>query len=188
MEKETDEALMLRYQAGDAAAFEVLYRRHKTPLYRYMMRNCKDKAISEELYQDVWTNLIKARERYEPKAKFTTLLYRMAHNRLVDYYRRQGTQSLVNVDENETSVEELPHNSQVSAEQSIDNIRALDCLLLLIDALPDEQRQVFLLRQEAALSIQEIASCIGINSETAKSRLRYAMKKLKEGLSEYESG
>src|SRR5690349_7212789 len=90
-ETETDETLMTLYRAGDALAFETLYARHKAPLYRYFLRQCGVAATAEELYQDVWMNLIRARERYEPRAKFTTYLYRLAHNRLVDYYRRQSS-------------------------------------------------------------------------------------------------
>ena len=83
-----DEELMNRYRDGDAHAFEVLYTRHKGPLYRYLLRQCGAAALAEELFQDVWMKLIRARERYETRAKFTTYLYHLAHNRLIDHYRR----------------------------------------------------------------------------------------------------
>ena len=87
----SDEDLMLGYRNGDAAAFEVLYIRHKGALYRYLLRQCRIAAVAEELLRDVWLNLVRARERYEVRAKFTTYLFRLAHNRLIDYYRRQST-------------------------------------------------------------------------------------------------
>ena len=85
-----DEELMNRYRDGDAHAFEVLYTRHKGPLYRYLLRQCGAAALAEELFQDVWMKLIRARERYEARAKFTTYLYHLAHNRLIDHYRHAG--------------------------------------------------------------------------------------------------
>ena len=86
-----DEELMSRYRFGDAGAFEVLYKRHKGPLYRYLLRQCGAAAQAEELFQDVWFKVIRARERYEARAKFTTYLYHLAHNRLIDHYRRART-------------------------------------------------------------------------------------------------
>ena len=79
---------MLCYRDGDAGAFDALYARHKGGLYRYLLRQCREPAAAEELFQDVWMNLIRARARYTVQAKFTTYLYRLAHNRLIDHYRK----------------------------------------------------------------------------------------------------
>ena len=87
---ETDEALMLAYGSGDAGAFERLYARHKGPLYRYVLRSVKARGEAEELFQDIWMKVIEARARYQPKAKFTTWLYTVAHNRMVDHWRSRG--------------------------------------------------------------------------------------------------
>ena len=75
--------------AGDPDAFDDLYRRHKGPLYRYMLRQCGDRAAAEELFQDVWLNVIRARATYTVMSRFVTYLYRFAHNRLIDHYRRR---------------------------------------------------------------------------------------------------
>src|SRR5512135_83619 len=83
-----DEQLMVRYRDGDAGAFDVLYRRHKGGLFRYLLRLSKNQGIAEELFQDVWSNIIRSRERYQPTAKFTTFLYQVAHNRMIDHIRR----------------------------------------------------------------------------------------------------
>ena len=88
--EDSDEALMLRYRNGDARAFERLYERHKGALFRYFLRQCSQRAVAEELFQDVWTSLVRSRDRYRVRAKFTTLLYRMAHNRIIDH-RRSST-------------------------------------------------------------------------------------------------
>ena len=89
MEK-TDEQLMEQYRDGNARAFDVLYERHKGGIYRYLLRQCNNAATAEELFQDVWMNLVRSRQRYTIQAKFTTYLYRMAHNRLIDYYRKSS--------------------------------------------------------------------------------------------------
>lgn len=184
----SDEELMLRYKAGDAASFETLYQRHKAGLYRYILRQCKNESIAEELYQDVWMNLIKARERYEVKAKFTTWLYQMAHNRVIDNYRRQQNMAGQNQADAELDADETPARTQDQPEQRTALTAQIDRLLGLIDALPEEQKQAFLLREEAGMSINEIAETCGVKPETAKSRLRYAVNKLREGLNEYEPG
>ncbi|HSO79887.1 MAG TPA: sigma-70 family RNA polymerase sigma factor, partial [Chromatiaceae bacterium] len=88
MPESSDEQLMLAYRNGDAEAFAILYHRHRGPLYRYLLQGCANPATAEELFQDVWTNLIRVRETYRVEARFTTWLYRLAHNRLVDHYRR----------------------------------------------------------------------------------------------------
>jgi RNA polymerase sigma factor (sigma-70 family) len=87
---DTDEDLMLRYRDGDAAAFEVLYGRHKGGVFRYMLRQCSARGIAEELFQEVWMNLIKSRASYSVQARFSTYIYSIAHNRLIDHYRETG--------------------------------------------------------------------------------------------------
>src|SRR5712691_7818817 len=94
-----DEELMLAYAAGDAAAFDALYARHKGGVYRYLLRQCRQAGVADELFQDVWMNLIRSRASYTPTAKFTTWLYRIAHNRLIDHYRACGQATLVSADD-----------------------------------------------------------------------------------------
>ena len=90
-----DEDLMLAYAAGDATAFDALYARHKGGLYRYLMRQCGHAGIVDELFQDIWLSAVRARTTYVPSAKFTTWLYRIAHNRLIDHWRSAGQVELV---------------------------------------------------------------------------------------------
>ncbi|HYC44080.1 MAG TPA: sigma-70 family RNA polymerase sigma factor [Burkholderiales bacterium] len=175
---------MLAYRDGSAGAFDELYRRHKGALFRYLLRQCRDAGAAEELFQDVWLNLVRARASYTVTAKFTTYLYRLAHNRLIDHYRRRAPTALVSfVDD-----EEAP---QVAAGRDIEPDVAYEAraqakrLLALVEALPAAQREAFVLQQEAGMSIEEIAEATGVARETAKSRLRYAMAKLREGMSEW---
>ena len=174
----SDEELMLAYVEGDAAAFEVLYTRHKQAVYRYLLRMCNNAAICDELFQDVWLKLIKSRTSYSVQARFTTWLYTLAHNHFIDYYRKQK-----NVKENiAIDTEELAARTAHEPEQAVSTGQSMNKLLQLIDALPDEQKQAFLLKEETGMSVVEIAEVMSVNQETAKSRLRYAIKKLREGL------
>ena len=178
-----DQALMTAYRGGDASAFEILYRRHKGPVYRYLLRQCNNPAIAEEIFHEAWLGLIKAKDRYEPTAKFTTYLYHLAHNRLIDYYRRQAAGIPISYDDDpDPLMERQADVAEHEPENELDRQRLTKKLLGLIADLPDAQREAFLLREEAGMSIEEIAVATGVNAETAKSRLRYAVAKLRSGM------
>lgn len=178
----SDETLMLRYRDGDAEAFAILYERQKGPLYRYLLRHCGVAAVAEELFQDVWLNIVRTREQYVVQAKFSTYLYRVAHNRLVDFYRRQSTVSPAWEDGTGPSVEDVPLGNAEEPENQVHTRAQMIRLLKLIGELPEVQREAFLLREEAGMSIEEIAEATGVERETAKSRLRYALNRLRRGL------
>lgn len=182
----SDEELMLLYRDGDAGAFDALYARHKGGLYRYLLRQCRDAAAAEELFQDIWMNLIRARAGYTVQARFTTYLYRLAHNRLIDHYRK-NTQAAVTSFEDEDcdALAELPDERERPAADALDAKRQAGHLLELIAGLPEAQREAFLLQQEGGMSVEEIARATGVTRETAKSRLRYAMAKLRQGMREW---
>lgn len=172
-----DSALMLRYRDGDVGAFETLYRRHNDSLYRYLLRLCRHRDTAEDLFQEAWGKIIKSRERYRPTAKFSTFLYRVAHNCFIDHLRRnQRHMNTVDIDP-DTQIA-AGTDADAETERSLAR-RRLDAALL---DLPDEQRDVFLLYEEADLTLDEIAHVTGVNRETAKSRLRYAVKKLKNAI------
>src|SRR5260221_8568070 len=167
-----DEQLMLAYRDGDAAAFEKLYARHRARLYRFVLRSVKSRAIGEELFQEIWLRVIEARGRYTPQARFTTWLYTIAHNHLVDHWRKRGL-TLVGREGDETPGASPDPAEQAQARQSLERFAAA------LQALPSLQGEAFLLHEEGELSVAEIATATGTNEEAAKSRLRYAMAKLK---------
>jgi RNA polymerase sigma factor (sigma-70 family) len=176
MEGAPDEELMLAYGRGDARAFETLYKRHRGRLFRFVLRALSNspghRSTAEELFQEAWIRVIEARSRYAPQARFTTWLYTIAHNLLVDHWRKKGL-SLVQLDDDPPVA--APDNPAKQAEAR----ESLARLLRAIDALPAAQREAFLLHEEAGLSVAEIATVTGAGEEAAKSRLRYAMAKLK---------
>jgi RNA polymerase sigma-70 factor (ECF subfamily) len=176
-----DSALMLRYRDGDVAAFEILYRRHNDGLYRYLLRLCQHRDTAEDIFQEAWGKIVKARESYRPTARFTTFLYRVAHNCFIDHVRRNkrhAATSDAEPDRQPSSVD-LP-------EMQVERQLARQRLEAALKDLPDEQRDVFLLREEAGLSLDEIAAVTDSNRETAKSRLRYAVNKLRAAIDEPE--
>jgi RNA polymerase sigma-70 factor (ECF subfamily) len=179
----TDEELMERYRDGDAGAFDALYGRHKGGVFRYLVRQCSNRGTAEELFQDVWMNLIRARETYTVQAKFTTYLYRLAHNRLVDHYRAHAASAAESFDDMDgTAIDNLAAAREHDPALNVDVKQQAGHLLYLIESLPAAQREAFLLQQESDMSIDEIAQATGVSRETAKSRLRYAVAKLREGM------
>ncbi|GJL82483.1 MAG: RNA polymerase sigma factor [marine bacterium B5-7] len=179
---ENDEALMLRYQAGDAVAFEVLYQRHRGPVYRFFLRQIGDVGISEELYQETWMRVIGARLRYRKRARFTTWIYRIANNLLIDHWRRVGARP--GVDSLDFDSGNTPAAAQVDLNRqpeglADDRARVAE-LLKRIRQLPRNQRVAFMLHYESGMSVEQIADATGVKRETAKSRLRYAMATLRE--------
>lgn len=182
----TDETLMLGYRDGDAGAFDVLYGRHKGGIYRYLLRQCRNAALADELFQDVWMNLIRARAGYTVQAKFSTYLYRIAHNRLMDHFRRNDAGGVSLDDETAAGIGEPVAPRSVEPEAGADARQQAARLLTLLDELPEEQREAFVLQQEGGLSIEEIAATTGVTRETAKSRLRYALAKLRQGMQAWQ--
>lgn len=172
---------MLRYRDGDVAAFEMLYGRHRGSLYRYFLRLVRPTAIAEELFQDAWMSVIRSRERYEARAKFTTWLYRVAHSRLVDHYRRTAAGLPLSYAD-EDMVESMPEEVDREPDSIFDRRRDAQRLLQALNELPEAQREAFLLREEGGLSLEQIAEATGVTAETAKSRLRYAVAKLRRRL------
>jgi len=174
-----DSALLLRYRDGDVAAFEILYRRHNDALYRYLLRLCRHRDNADDIFQEVWGKIIKAADRYRPTAKFSTFLYHVAHNCFIDHLRRNRRH--VHAGDLEPDCQPDPGDpTEVLVERSM----ARDRLQLALLDLPAEQRDVFLLHEEAGLDLDEIALITRSNRETTKSRLRYAVQKLRAAIAE----
>ncbi len=179
----TDDAeLMLRYAGGDARAFDLLYARHKGPLYRYLLRQCRDRAVADDLFQDVWGRVIRSRKRYQVKAKFATFLYRVAHNCAIDQFRLRARRHEDQSEPVEDSEDILAAPDAEQPERQLADSQFRSAFQLALDSLPDEQRAAFLLYEESGLSLEEIGEITGVGTETAKSRLRYAVIKLRKAL------
>ncbi len=179
----SDEQLKLLCRKGDYSAFEQLYHRHKDALFRFVFRQCGNEETSKDLFQDIWLNIHRACGNYSPDAKFTTWLYRIAHNKIIDYYRKTGKESLLSYEEQLTKETELiGKEPQLQPESLILELQLSECLLNAIKSLKEAQREVALLHFEMGFSVSEIAEITQVNAETIKSRLRYAMNTLRKHL------
>ena len=174
MREKTDEQLMLRYAKGETQAFDLIYARHRAALYRYFKRQVNDVATVNDLYQGTWEKIIKARNKYRSSAPFTVWMYAIAHNHLIDHYRRIR-QVLSTEMDTLADYQPGPVQGLIDGEQN-HKLRAA------ISALPQDQRNTLLLKLETGLKMREIASVTGVSSETVKTRLRYAVNKLKRSL------
>jgi RNA polymerase sigma-70 factor (ECF subfamily) len=188
--EETDENLMLRFGRGDAAAFENLYRRHESRVFRYLHRNLRNEASANDLMQEVWFAVVRNAAGYQPTAKFTTWLFTIAHNRMVDMIRAGGRlQSLDAGDgadsEGSSLLDSLTADAKFEPPAEVQAQDEAAALLSAVAQLPAEQRSAFLLQAEGELSVEEIAVATASNFETVKSRLRYARAKLRQLLWEY---
>lgn len=178
MTQRSDEQLMLDFANADAKAFEILYARHKNAVYRYYLRHVSNESTSQELFQDLWMKIIKSKSSYQVKATFKTWLYTLAHHRLVDWYRRNNLKMKAfasNEKSDDAFIEWNPENE-------LQTRRLSKQLKKAIDQLPFEQREVFLLHQEAALTFPQIAEMMQLGLEKIKSRYRYAIQKLRVSL------
>ena len=197
-----DDALMRAFARGDAKAFERLYARHHAALYRFVRRVLGREAgtQADEVFQDTWLRVVRARERWQPQgATFRTWLFTLAHHRAIDQLRKSGRE--VSIDDGDVDREPWQPaadaaawqawpgaGAEVHADSAQDRVfwraagqRLLDCL----EALPAVQRSAFLLHHEDGLALDELAHALEVGFETAKSRLRYAMSKLRTCMGAY---
>lgn len=175
----SDDTLMQQYCAGDASAFDALYRRYRIPVYRFFQRQLPT-PDAEECHQEVWLKLISSRLRYEPRGQFRAYLFTIAHHALTDRHRRMLKHGVIDQD---AAVESLPDASK-DLETAVQDSRLLERMQRCIAALPVAQREAFLMKEVGGLSLAEIALATGSAEESVKSRLRYAMQKLRRALRE----
>lgn len=190
---EADEALMLAYQKGDVRAFEILLERHKKPVYNFILRFVRSRALAEDLLQETFLRVIKGAARYERKAKFTTWLYTIARNLCVDQSRRAKHRKAQSLDAPMTNSGESGSLLDVVPGQDMPSDRAAiseqlhDKIHQALGNLSEEQREVFLMREFLDMPFKQIADVVGVPENTVKSRMRYALEKLRLELDEYKS-
>jgi RNA polymerase sigma-70 factor (ECF subfamily) len=195
----SDDALMKAYAAGDARAFERLYARHQAALYRFVRRLLGNAALGQvdEVFQDTWLRVVHARERWAPQgAAFRTWLFTLAHHRAVDVLRRSGREVALDAFDGEGDEPWQPEAAAwqhwpppASATLQSEDLafwrRAGERLLDCLEQLPIAQRSAFLLHHDDGLSLDEVARALEVGFETAKTRLRYAMSKLRTCMGAY---
>ncbi|MFW5331133.1 RNA polymerase sigma factor [Hydrogenophaga sp. ZJX-1] len=180
----SDEQLMLAFAAGDPRAFETLYDRHALPVWRFVMRSVNDRALADDLVQDVWFSLARQAPAYQVRARWRTWLFTLAHHRLVDHWRTHKHHASLDAtsEDGASLADTLAAESGFGPERRLTSREQAQALLDALAALPANQREAFLLQAEGGLSLAEIAQTTGVTPETAKSRLRYARARLRETL------
>ncbi len=188
----TDEQLMLAFQAGDARAFEALVRRHRAPVFQFILRFTGNKQKAEDLLQETWLRVVRGAAEYEAKARFTTWVYTLARNLCVDGARKDSYRQTDSLDAPARSTESdgpalgelVPDRGSASPERGAHNAELRPLLLQALAALPQEQREVFILREYNGIPFKEIAQVTQTPENTVKSRMRYAIEGLKRRLQE----
>jgi RNA polymerase sigma-70 factor (ECF subfamily) len=191
-----DEALMVRFQSGDRSAFTQLVRRHQTPLYNFALRQLGTPATAEEVVQDAFVRVVQSAADFKHEARFTTWLYTIVRNLCIDQLRKRALRRHPSLDEGKrqkdgrddegpTLGEQVP-DSRANVERSATATELRERVAAAVDELPDEQREVFLMREVSNLPFKEIAEIVGVPENTVKSRMRYALERLQAALSEYE--
>ncbi len=191
LDSATDETLMSLYAQGQVAAFNTLYTRHATRVWRYVLRSVQNPSTADELTQELWFAVARAAPSYEAGksgAKFSTWLFTLAHHRIVDHWRAFKPHESLTLDaEDDESVQlraQLVADSGFGPLRQIQSREQARALIAAIEALPADQREAFLMQAEGDMSVEDIAQATGTSFETAKSRLRYARSKLKTLLAE----
>lgn len=189
----TDESLMIRFQSGDRAAFTVLVRRHQGPLFNFALRYLRSSPVAEEVVQDAFVRVVQNATEFKHEARFSTWLYTIARNLCIDQTRKRALRRHPSLDEPKKAEEgdgptlgEQTADSKASVERAVVSLEIRERVASAIDALPEEQREVFLMREVSNLPFKEIAEIVGVSENTVKSRMRYALERLQEALSEFE--
>jgi RNA polymerase sigma-70 factor (ECF subfamily) len=190
-----DEALMARFQSGDRSAFALLVRRHQRPLYNFALRHLASSAAAEEVVQDAFMRVVQSASDFRQTSRFTAWLYTIARNLCIDALRKKAQRQHRSLDEPASpndggpqgpSLAERTADRSANVERSALSLEMRERLLSALDELPDDQREVFLLREISDLPFKEIALVVDAPENTVKSRMRYALERLQAALSEFE--
>jgi RNA polymerase sigma-70 factor (ECF subfamily) len=186
----SDEALLIAYRDGDSGAFEALLGRYRRPVFNFVLRLVKDHGRAEELYQDIWLRVIERCDDFRGDAKFSTWLYAIARNLCVDHQRKMRFRTHASLDAPNPGPGRGPGerlgNPGPSAEELAMAGSTRERIARAVQALPEEQREVFLLRQLQGLAFHEIAEVVGTPTNTVKSRMRYALQRLQVALGDLQ--
>ena len=191
----TDEALMVRYQRGDRTAFTALVRRHQSALYNFALRQLRVQSVAEDVVQEAFVRVVLNAADFKHEARFTTWVYTITRNLCIDQLRKRALRKHASLDESRGGEDgEGPTLGEQTAdvrtiggaERDATATELRERIAKAVDLLPDEQREVFLMREMSNLPFKEIAEITGVPENTVKSRMRYALERLQQALSEYE--
>lgn len=187
-----DESLMLRYQQGERTAFSQLVRRHQGPLFNFALRQVRSPQVAEEVVQETFVRVVQNVGDFKHEARFTTWVYTITRNLCIDHLRKGALRKHPSLDERKgeegdgPTLGERTADPRASVEREATGTELKERIARAVDQLPDDQREVFLMREVANLPFKEIAEITAVSENTVKSRMRYALERLQEALAEYE--
>lgn len=181
----TDFELVQEFTSGSQKAIEVLIRRHHKRVYGYILLMVKNSAIAEDIFQDTFVKVIKSLQegRYADNGRFVSWVMRISHNLIIDHFRKEKQMKMISKDSGAVDIFNSPRFSEKNIEEDIVYEQVLTDVRSLVDRLPEEQKEVVMLRHFAGLSFKEIAEQTDVSINTALGRMRYAllnMRKLME--------
>jgi RNA polymerase sigma-70 factor (ECF subfamily) len=184
---------MIRFQRGDRAAFTLLVRKHQTPLYNFVLRHLRSTSLAEEVVQDAFVRVVHSAAEFKHEARFSTWLYTIARNLCIDQTRKNALRRHPSLDEpvradgaDGPTLGDHTADGGANVERAAGATEIRERVLAAIETLPEEQREVFLMREISNLPFKEIAEIVGASENTVKSRMRYALERLQGALSEFE--
>lgn len=190
---EADEVLLTRYRRGDVDAFRTLVRRHQRALYNFALRQVHTPSVAEDIVQDVFVRIVQNIETFKEESRFSTWAYTIARNLCIDHLRKRVHRRHASLDQPSEGDDgegaplgERVAGSGASAERTAIGKQLQTHIRAAVEALPDDQREVFLMRQVSQLPFKEIADIVGVSENTVKSRMRYALERLQAALAEFE--
>jgi RNA polymerase sigma-70 factor (ECF subfamily) len=185
-QERTDEELLAAYQQGDPGAFEALLRRHRAPLFTFLMRMLGERERAEDLAQETFLRIVKGAQAWEHRARFQTWLFTIARNLCVDQSRRDRFRRADSLDAqgpgDEPAMVDSVAGHEIDPDRGAESARLRPVLQRALLSLAAEQREVFILREQAGVPFREIAEIQGVNENTVKSRMRYALEGLRKAL------
>ena len=191
-----DGRLMERYRDGDAAAFEILLRKHQGPVFRFLLRQLGDATTAEDLAQDTFVRVVHGRASFRTGARFTTWVYTIARNLAIDEMRRRKHRRHRSLDEPTRTHDgedgrrfgDVVSDPEAKTDMSAADGETRSAIERALAVLPEEQREVFMLREMGDLQFEEIAEVVGCNPNTVKSRMRYALERLRAAIEPLKEG
>lgn len=178
----SDNELVQRYLSGDYTSLEILISRYKDKVFSYIFINVKNYHLAEDIFQDTFIKVVRSLNlgKYTDNGKFISWVMRIAHNLIIDHYRREKNMNTFSNDGSEVDLFNSPKFSDENIEDLIINEQILNDVRDLVEELPDDQKQVVIMRHYLGLSFKEIADQTDVSINTALGRMRYALINLRK--------
>jgi RNA polymerase sigma factor (sigma-70 family) len=182
----SDNELVQRYLSGDYASLEILIHRYKDKIFSYIFMTVKNYHLAEDIFQDTFIKVVRSLNlgKYTDNGKFISWVMRIAHNLIIDHYRREKNLNTFSNDASEIDHFNSPKFSDENIEDFMINEQILNEVRELVEELPDDQKQVVIMRHYLGLSFKEIADQTDVSINTALGRMRYALINLRKIITE----